>query len=210
MPESFTSLVVDALGQYWLEAVASISLMTAGWWAGRRRARREWERLEFLGRLNVSLNRIQDGTLEIRTILEKPLSEVFSNPSAVDKVQRSALRTSEANPLLVLDKRDRWPILNCVLNEVSERFADGHLRRDLGYPVVSDSYLMCLTRERAEDLRTNKIRAMLIKKSLLLALPSKEPGYEHPVHRIRFQTLTRLRELHAEEPDSFVELQLAF
>ena len=210
MQDSILRFVLESLRQYWLEIVVWLLLIAVGWAAGQWRARRAWGRREFLGRINISLNSLDGGKLLIRTIVEKPLQEVFINRAAVDKVRSAAGATSEDRPLLVLGAKDRWPVLNCVLNEVSERFAEGHLRRDLGHPVKVESYVLCLTRERSDDVRTNKIRAMLIKKSLLAALPKKPPAFEQPSHHVRFRTLALLAELYHREPDSFVEMELVY
>jgi hypothetical protein len=210
MHDTVVGLVVEGVSQYWFEALASLLLVALGWTVGRWRARRAWTRRDFLGRINISLNSFEGGKLLIRTIVEKPLDDVFINRAAVDRVRAAAQATSEQRPLLVLSAADRWPVLNCVLNQVSERFAEGHLRRDLGHPVKLESYMLCLTRERSGDVRTDKVRAMLIKKATLAALPEQPPAFEQPSHHVRFKTLQCLAELHDTEPDSFVELELVY
>ncbi len=200
---------LTAAGNYWLEAAASIGCIVVGWLLGFWRARRQWQQREFLERINVSLNMIHDGKLLIRTLAEKSLEEVFVNPTAITKLQRAVKKTTEDNPIPSLAEEDFWPVLNCVLNIISEKFSAGYIRRDLGYPIKTAVYLMCLTCERSSEMRTRKIRAMLIKKSLLLNLPEENPEYEQPSHWVRFQTLKQLADLYREDSRKFLEIELS-
>jgi hypothetical protein len=201
--------ILSGIGNYWFEGSISIVLVLTGWVGGFFRARRQWKQREFLERLNISLNMLQDGKLLIRTLAEQPLDVVFPNMTAIQTLQQASKLTTETNPIPPLGKEDFWPILNCVLNVISEKFSDGYLRRDLGYPVKTAPYLMCLTRERSAVMRTSKIRAMVMKKSLLLNLPEKEPIYEQPSHRVRFQTLQQLAALYQRNPEQFVEIEFS-
>lgn len=194
--------------EYWAEATFSLACLLVGSWWGRRRISRHWRKKEFLGRLNVSLNMLEDGTLRIRTLLDEDLTSVFVSPVAADMVKSSARRTTEANPLLPLGKDDAWYCLNDVLNEVSEQFAKGFLQRDLGQPVTSAVYLLCLTCEKAGAMRTRKIRAMLIRKEQLLSLPEEMPALESPNHSTRWETLKSLAGKFATEPHAFLEVEL--
>lgn len=173
-----------------------------------RRARLRWRKREFLDRLNVSLTRIEDGGLQIRTILEMDCEDVFLNPSAAKAVVEFAKKTTVADPILPIPKDDCWLYLNAVLNEISERFAAGQIKRDLGLPVERGEYLMCLTCERAGPVRTQKIRAMLLRKSMLTALPAEEPSYENPSHATRWKTLLQLAEQYKANPHRFIEIEI--
>ena len=64
-----------------------------GWGVGRWRARRAWQRRDFLNRLNFSLNILQDGKLLIRTLMETSCEDVFLNQSATERVLSSAKKT---------------------------------------------------------------------------------------------------------------------
>jgi hypothetical protein len=138
---------------------------------------------------------------------------VFLNSVAVDKVMAAALRTTAKNPVLPLAKDDRWYLLNAVLNELSEKFAQGWLQRDMGLPTRSAVYLICLTSECAGELKTRKIRAMVVQKDLLQNLPADLPAdlpqFERPHHNTRWQTLQQMSALYATEPDHFLEVELA-
>lgn len=183
--------------------------LIGGWWLGKWRAWSQWRKKDFLGRLNVSLNMICNGRLQIRTIVEKSLEEVLLNALAVRTVRKAAKRTTEANPLLPLPRDDVWYILNAVLNEVAERFSAGEVRRDMGMAVTTQHYLICLTRERAGEVKTQKVRAMLIRKDLLLNLPNEMPQLESPNHETRFRTLQFMAALYKKEPSQFLGMDIS-
>lgn len=187
----------------WIAVAAGVASYLVG-----RRARSRWRKREFLNRLNVSLTRIEDGTLQIRTILEMDCEEVFLNPSAAKAVVELARRTTDDDPMLPIPEDDSWLYLNAVLNEISERFAIGHVRCDLGLPVERGVYLLCLTCERAGPVRTQKIRAMLVRKSMLTALPEVEPACESPSHVTRWQTLQHIAGQYRENPHRFIEMEI--
>lgn len=200
--------LLDILKSHWHQILISIFSLFVGAWLGRRRAKREWARKEFFDRINFSLNSISDDTLRIRTLIEKNTSDVFLNKIATQRVLDAATHTNAESALLPLEKDDRWFILNAVLNELSEKFAEGFLRRDLGLPVRSAMYLVCLTFESAGDLKTRKIRVMIIRKDVLTALPTEPPKFERPHHKTRWQTLHQLAASYAAEPDHFLEVEL--
>lgn len=200
--------IASSIQQYWLEGTVTVAGMVLAWLSGYIKARNEWERRQFFARLNISLNTIDGGKLLLRTLVEKSVGDILINPRAVAKLRAAAKLTTEEAPLIPLPKDEAWHMLNCVLNEVSERFSTGYMRRDLGYPVKSDRYLVCLTCERATEMRTSKIRAMVIKKSLLSALPKEEPKLESETHRVRFKTLKRLAEAREKDPGAFLELEI--
>ena len=179
-----------------------------GWGVGRWRARRAWQRRDFLNRLNFSLNILQEGKLLIRTLMEKSCEDVFLNQSATERVLASAKQTTATNPILPLPKVDYWYYLNQILNELAEKFATGPLKRDLKLPVTSALYLICLTSESAGDIRTRKIRAMIIRKEQLMNLPETTPQFESSHHLTRWETLQRMKAAYEKEPHLFLEMEL--
>ncbi len=200
--------VGTALKDHGAKILLSVAGLAAGALWGRWRARRKWARREFLDRLNVSLNTIEHGWLRLRTLLEKDAHEVFLNQTAVRMVQEAAARCTEADPLLDLPADDAWFVLNGVLNEISEKFADGLLRRDLGLPVTGGRYLMCLTFEVAGSVRTRKVRAMLVRKDVLEALPAECPALASPNHVTRWSTLQAMAKAWGARKHLFQELEL--
>src|SRR5205814_3208914 len=129
--------------------------------------------------------------LKIRTVFERSLEEVFLNPVAVEKVRAASLRTTTGNPLLPIDREDRWYLLNFVLNAVAERFSGGLVRYDAGQPLRPVTYLVFLTCEVVGEDRIRKVRAMLLRKDLLedFPYPDSMPKLEREWHRDRIVTL---------------------
>jgi hypothetical protein len=201
-------VVSDTLHDHWIKFATAALIAAVSWLLGRRRARAEWSRREFFDRLNISLNAIRDGTLTIRTIAEESCLEVFLNSVAVSALVDAARHTTPENPLLELREHDYWYYLNAVLNKVAEKFGDGQIRCDMGLPVTTARYVVCLTSESAGEVRTRKIRAMLIQKSLLLNLPNEEPKYESPTHATRWKTLKYLAAQFQHTPYKFREVEI--
>lgn len=197
----------------WIEVLGGILLAGIGWWLGRSRSRSQWQKREFLDRLNVSLNILRPGQpLQIRTLLEKKCDEIFLNATGVENVLRAARHTKPDNPLLPLPAEEYWFYLNAVLNELSERFAYGQIRRDMGLPVTLCQYVICLTCECAGELRTRKVRAMVIQKQTLEQLAAKQltmPTLERPSHTTRWDTLEILAAEYLKRPYQFLEIELA-
>lgn len=207
----WNEIVTDGLNllrEHWAKILYSLAALLVGTWWGKRRARAEWSKKRFLDRLNFSLNSVRDGTLEIRTLGEMNCRDVFLNEVAAERVRAAALKTSADNAILPLAPEERWYMLNAVLNEISERFAPGFLKRDLNQPAQCGQYLICLTYENAGDLKTRKIRAMIVRKSLLLDLPADAPKFERPHHDIRFNTLRQLAAAHAADPSNFLDVEI--
>jgi len=206
--DDFLKTVSDYIQQHWLKAVTAAVFLGIGWLFGKYRARQQWEKKEFLDRLNISLNTIADGKLLIRTLAEMPCEEVFLNSVAVKRLLAAAGKTTEADPIVPFAKDDYWYYLNSVLNEISEQFALGLLKRDMGVDVRKETYVLCITNECAGDLRTRKIRAMVIKKSLLTGLPEKPPAFESPNHHTRWKTLGQLAAAYEKDRFRFLEMEI--
>ena len=196
------------LREHWINSLISLAALFGGVWIGKRRARAEWSKRRFLDRINFSFNTFHDGTLQIRTLVEKNCRDVFLNDIAVERVLAAAKKTSAENPILPLASSERWYMLNAVLNEMSEQFAQGFLKRDMKLPVQSANYLICLTYENDGALMTRKIRAMIIRKELLLNLPSEPPKYERPHHSTRFRTLQQLAAAYAVDTSNFLDVEI--
>jgi len=190
-------------------ATTVLSFVVGRSW-GKYRARKEWQHKQFLGRVIVSLNSFADDTLKIRTIFERSLEEVFLNPVAIDKVRRASLLTTVDNPLLPMEPKDRWFLLNFVLNAVAELFCPSLVRYDAGEPLKPVLYLVFLTCEVVGEDRIRKVRAMMIRKDQLLDFPYWDgmPKLEQQWHGDRIVTLRRAAELYKKEPDHFLTLEI--
>lgn len=176
-----------------------------------RQARKNLSRREFLDRLNFSLNIVKDGRLRIRTLIEKPTAEVFLNPAITKMVNRAANQTTEDDCLLPInDGGDYWLCLNALLNVVSEKFSDGFLKLDMDAAANAQTYVMCLTCEVADNIKTRKVRAMLIKKSVLQNFPTHDLAVDFPSHTTRIVTLRQIARDYCsgEKKERFVEIEL--
>ncbi len=207
----------DQAHDHALKIVSAFVLMALGWVFGRRRARAEWRNRQFYDLINFSLNLVDDGVLQIRTLAEKRCSDVFLNPAACDVIMAAAKRTTVENPIIPLPAGDVWYYLNDVLNDLSEQFSAGHLARDLGLPVREGTYILALTREADGGIRAQKIRALIIQKQLLARFLIAETAEGQPApiralkpeHDTRLKTLRLMAAEHALHPDRFREVHLA-
>lgn len=201
-------VVWNAIVDHWVETLVGFAFMAVGLWYGRQRALRKFRRREFFERLNISLNSIVDGTLKIRTLAELPCQSVFLNSAAVDKLLSAASKTTVDNPLIPFDTDDYWFYLNSVLNEVSEKYSEGFLLRDAGMPTTAVHFVLCLTNECDGNVRTRKIRAMVIEQSLLENLPEEMPVLEQDYHDTRWKTLEIMAKRWKENPIEFKEMEI--
>jgi hypothetical protein len=216
-----TPLLALTLADFWTELTAKLPALAAGavvsavsfvagrWW-GSWKAGRQWKRQEFFDRIIVSLNIFADGYLKIRTVLEDSLATVFLNRIAIDKVTAAAKACTVDNPILPLEKQDRWYILNYVLNEVAGQFATGQVRQDAGVAVTKVKYAIFLTCELVGDERIRKVRAIMLREDVLRDFPYPDslPKLENPWHEDRIKTLRAACKLYATEPDHFLMLEV--
>lgn len=207
MQQLFES-ILNQIRDHGIKFLSAAAFTVVGWLIGRWRAAQSWKKREFFNRLNISLNSIRDGRLLIRTVLEKTCEDVFLNKVAVERLLKAALLTTTENPFIPVAKDDRWFYLNAVLNELSETFAEGLFRREAGKPHDCLRYLICLTNECDGDVKTRKIRAMVIRKDNLLNLPKEQPALESPSHSIRWKTLQQMQKAYAADPTNFIEAEI--
>ena len=186
-----------------------LSFIVGRWW-GNYRARRQWEHKDFLGRIIISVNMLQEGRLRIRTIMERTLEEIFPNAIAVQKVRDAALKTTVENPLLPIAKDDAWFLLNFVLNHIAEHFTQGLVKMDAGQPVTKVVYAIFLTCEKVGDERIRKVRAMMLRKDALENFPFADsmPELENPWHSDRILTLRKAAEVYRAQPEQFLMLEV--
>ena len=193
MNQVITSLA-SYFNEHWPELLwIAIVAIGASQWANKR-AHRKWQKRDFLDRLNVSLTTIINGRMFIRTILEIDAQKILFNPTAARAITAYAKLTTIDNPILPFPAAQHRDYLNPILNELSSQYSEAYIRRDLGQEVTSDIYLLCLTCEKTGPVKTQKVRALLTKKSLLEALPQDEPISEFESHSVRFQTLSSIKQ----------------
>jgi hypothetical protein len=88
-----------------------------------------------------------------------------------------------------------------VLNVLSERFAEAYLAASMGRPVRSAQYVFAITCENYEQMRTRKLRVLVVERNTLERDfdPDRQPeegiGLEQPHHRDRLTTLQSMHRL---------------
>lgn len=209
--QKFLDVLFTAWQDHSTGIITSVILLGVGWMVGVWRARKRWEKKEFFDRLNVSLNILTDDRqLQIRTLLESHCEDIFLNAAITRDVIKAAKKTKESDSILPLPLKEYWYYLNPLVNEISERFSSGYLRRDAGEPVKTERYLVCLTSETAGSIRQRKIRAMVMRKSVLTNLGEEAPTFESKGHSTRWKTLKQLEAEYKREPKRFIELEICF
>jgi hypothetical protein len=201
-------LGLEMLHGHAYDIVSGVGLLVCGWCFGRWRTSRAWASQAFLSRLHLSLTIIYEGRLLIRTLGERSCIEVFGNAEAARAIANAAQRTSPQDPILALPRETYWSFLNSVVNELSTLCAAGHIAADLGAPVRRGDYVACLTSERTAGVRTRKVRALVVRKDLLLTLPETMPTLAREQDAVRWATLRSLAMAYPRTPWRFVELEL--
>jgi hypothetical protein len=207
---------VEALGrlsvvEYW--ELTLLVLTWAGiavvWW----RRRRDWAGKRFTEQVNFSLSYLETDdegrdVLALRTLLELGARNVWLNEYGVRKVQKAAEKTTLERPFLrIRPARDMDLVRHAVLNVLSERFAQVYLARAMGAEVRTEAFLYGRTWERYGDIKTHKLRVMVVRPSDLEALfgPEGKAKNLHVTvesHRWRITTLEKMYGLvHSPEPD---------
>jgi len=191
---------VDLVLEHWELALLATTWCVIGALAAKRRY--DWQQGRFSQQVNFSLNTLvdEDGacTLLLRTLLEESATQVWINDYGVGRVLRAARRTTVERPFLQIgEARDRDVVMVAVLNVLSERFSDAFVARALGIPARSEVFLYGLTWERYGEMKTQKLRVMVIKRSDLQRMFGDGPqspkiGIAEESHRPRIGTLRQM------------------
>jgi hypothetical protein len=172
----------------------------------KRRA--AWMRKQFLNQVNFSLNYITGDTLAMRTLVENKAPDVWLNEYGVNKVFAAAGKTTVENPFIVLeDQTDQDFINRAVLNVLSEKFADAFLSAALGMPVKHASFCFAITCERYSEIRTLKLRVLIMEEKVLTNLFGPDAGAEKlkitlQVYKSRMQTLKAMYAMYMRDKGS--------
>jgi hypothetical protein len=178
-------------------------------WAGigiayvRRRS--QWRSKQFLARVNFSLNYVAGDSLAMRTLLETTANEVWLNDYGVGHVIAAARRAAVDQPFLMLpDPGDRDFVNRAVLNVLSERFAETYLAASLGQAVDIRPHVFGLTCEKYGDIRTLKLRVLIIEEQTLADLfgPTNRVATlttSIPILRSRLTTLRIMYDLYQKD-----------
>ena len=148
-------------------SVIAIVLTWVGLGVAWRRRRGQWRNKEFLGQVNFSLNLIGD-TLSMRTLRETDTTAVWPNAYGVGLLHAAAKRTTDKNPFIRLpEKSDREYLHRAVKNALSQLCPEAFVAAALGAPVRRGTFLFAITCERYGEIRTIKLRVLLIEEATL-------------------------------------------
>jgi len=162
------------------------------------RRRIEWYRKQFLGQVNFSLNYLQEGELVFRTLQETSAQDVWLSEVGVEKVYQAIRRTTIEQPFIRIKNLHDMDFINrAVLNVLSERFAEHYLAVSLGLPVKSQTFRFAITYERYREIKTLKLRVLIVEEKTLHALFGLQGLGEKSVQRSiqvrdRLQTLKKM------------------
>lgn len=186
------------LSEHWVKFLSFLTFLTVV--PAYLRARYLWRKREFLTRINFSLNFMDGNTLRFRTIRENDVAHALLNNAHAIRVLFKAVRGERPGAFLLFAKDDAWTILNTLLNELSSLSVDGHFARSMGLPTRSELYTFGLTCEKHGDLKSTKIRVMLIPKKLLETIDQlTDVQFEEPHHHIRLTTLREMQQVLRDE-----------
>jgi hypothetical protein len=174
-------------------------------WVRRRSA---WMRKQFLNQVNFSLNYVAQDSLAMRTLLETTAQQVWLNEYGIKKVFAAAQNAPIDNPFIVLDDQtDHEFVMRAVLNVLSEKFAESYLGAALGLPVQHANFCFALTCEKYDEIRTLKLRVLLIEEQTLVRLFGPDQGAEklritEKHYHARLKTLKAMHDLYQRDKGS--------
>jgi len=176
------------------------------------RRRLQWHKKEFLGYVNFSLNYAVGPNLCMRTLVELPAAEVWLNQHGVRMVGNAAQKATLEQPYIAMkNPKDQQFLNRAVLNVLSSRFAETYIAAALGVPVRTSTFLYAITCEKYEEIRTLKIRVLIMAEQTLIELfgpanRSAELVINNIVYRSRLQTLRLLYDVHQKEQGSLTPI----
>ena len=186
---------------------AVLTFATTQW--SSNRARLNWEKQEFLKRVQISLNYVadEDGRgrkLRFRTLDECGVDELMNQNSAgIAKILSAARSTTSQDPFLRSDPHSMDLIMKAVTNRISVKFATGYLDYDVGSPVIRKEYWLGLTCEKPDAAKGErfdvKLRVMVASDNLLCRTDWEKERqsdfFERPPHVSRWECLKKMRKV---------------
>ena len=174
-----------------------------------KRSRRNWARKKFIRQVNFSLNIVEADCLLLRTLREAPAREVWLNDYGARQVIAAARRTTLDKPFLSFrSAEDMGFVHRAAVNAISEQFAGGFVMQACGAPVRRERFLIGVSYEQYADIRTRKLRVMLISESTLQAwfVPGAanrphDLAVASPTHTDRIATLLEMGRLYTSKDE---------
>lgn len=211
---------MDPILSFLMKLIGPVVGILIGWLWGQWQSMQAWSKKEFTSSIVLSLNSVElytsqeedtpVGSLKLRTLFERELRDVYPNRAMEDIVRSAGKETRPGDPILRFAKEDAWYILNSILNQISEQFAVGTMRADMGLEVDKKWYTFCVTFEHEESLQQFKPRILLIERECLQNFP--ETGtfeLESTYHTARVETLRKLKQEYTHNPYPFMDLEIA-
>jgi hypothetical protein len=198
--------VLEVLRPHWNTLALLLTWVGIGFVYLRRR--KQWHRKAFLAQVNFSLNYVAGSTLAMRTLVEKPANQVWLNEYGVRMVLAAAHKTTVGHPFIILKHpKDRDFANRAVLNVLSERFAEGFVAAALGLPVKTAPFCFAITCEKYEEIRTLKLRVLIVAEQTLIDLFGPDDGaakleVTSVIYQARLKTLRAMYELYAKDRQS--------
>lgn len=191
--------IVLWVSENWIKFLSFLTFLTVI--PAYLRARYLWRKRQFLTRINFSLNFMDGNTLRFRTIRENDVAHaLLNNAHAIRTLLRAARADRPGAFLLFDDKEEAWTILTTLLNELSSQLAEGYFARSMGLPTRSEWYKIGLTCEKHGDLKSTKIRVMLVPRKMLEVIDQlTDVQFEAKHHHIRLTTLREMAEIAKDE-----------
>jgi hypothetical protein len=180
-------LIAAGIAAAWLLAVISASLIRSFGNAGGSglmfaikyvTGMHQYRRGDLSNIVNVTLNTFQGGKLSVDTIVgDKLLQEVWSNVYHCAKLKAAAKRCTEDDPVIKFPlngsgKRSDYRLTyDPLISMIAERCTnDGSIGLALGLPSTEHRFVIALTFEVLNDLRSLHFRCMMIAEDELLSI----------------------------------------
>lgn len=164
------------------------------------RKRIDWQHKRFSNQVNFSLNLIEEKNkqsyLHIRTLFEDDALNVWLNEHGVAVVRKAAAKTTLEDPFIrISDQTERDAIMTGLLNVLSEKYSEAFIARSLGLQVHTDTFLFGLTWERYGEMKTEKLRAIVVRKNILERMQGTDIKTLEASHKPRLHTLKTMYRL---------------
>eukprot|EP00949_MAST-11_sp_MAST-11-sp1_P004093 g4093.t1 len=182
---------------------------------------KRWQRRRFLNLIQVVLYSPQESLarVEKRTLFEVDLQAIlYHNKAAAHLLRRAAEKCSASAPFITehLPLAERYQVLNAVLNRVSSEFSNGFVLSDLGGATRGGWYVFGLisnvvkNSHKVGDVRTTKLRVVLVREEILQAPVSGQDGYLPPLgdlsdndrHGLRWSTINSMRQAYRRQQEA--------
>lgn len=164
--------------------------------------------------VNVTLNTTRNGVLSIDTIVaDKTLMDVWQNVYHVFRLKAAMKRCTQDNPVIHFPSRESGngkkyrdeyrATYDPLISLIAERCTnDGSIDLCLGRHMVEHRFVIALTFEQLNDLRSQHFRVMMIAERELISLPA-HTDVEREEHHNRFRTLQSIARQYKASPQRF-------